>query len=250
MTNTIEALLSLEQAQHLVELLELGEVEQANSLISGALSDPTKSKLFEQVGLLTRQLHDSLVDFQNDNRLSELANSEIPDAKDRLTYVIEMTDKAANRTMDAVDESLPLANRLNDNIQQVLPGWNSLMNREIELDQFKALCHKLDKILKDSEQDADKLKQLLTEILMAQDFQDLTGQMIRRVITLVQEVEVKLVKMLTMFGEIDHKPKQGHANAPRVTGIEAEGPIMNAEARDDVVSGQDDVDDLLSSLGF
>lgn len=248
MTNTIEALLSLEQAQHLVELLELGEVEQANSLISGALSDPSKSQLFEQVGLLTRQLHDSLVDFQNDNRLSELANSEIPDAKDRLTYVIEMTDKAANRTMDAVDESLPLANRLNDNIQQVLPGWNSLMNREIELDQFKALCHKLDKILKDSEQDADKLKQLLTEILMAQDFQDLTGQMIRRVITLVQEVEVKLVKMLTMFGEIDHKPKQGHA--PRVTGIEAEGPIMNAEARDDVVSGQDDVDDLLSSLGF
>jgi chemotaxis protein CheZ len=212
------------------------------------LSDPSKSQLFEQVGLLTRQLHDSLVDFQNDNRLSELANSEIPDAKDRLTYVIEMTDKAANRTMDAVDESLPLANRLNDNIQQVLPGWNSLMNREIELDQFKALCHKLDKILKDSEQDADKLKQLLTEILMAQDFQDLTGQMIRRVITLVQEVEVKLVKMLTMFGEIDHKPKQGHA--PRVTGIEAEGPIMNAEARDDVVSGQDDVDDLLSSLGF
>ncbi|MCE2595538.1 protein phosphatase CheZ [Motilimonas cestriensis] len=250
MTSTNEALLSLEQAQHLVELLELGEVAQANSLISGVLSDPSKNELFEQVGLLTRQLHDSLIDFQNDNRLSELANSEIPDAKDRLTYVIEMTDKAANRTMDAVDESLPLADRLNENIQQVLPGWNSLMNREIELVQFKELCHKLDKILKDSEQDADKLRHLLTEILMAQDFQDLTGQMIRRVITLVQEVEVKLVEMLTMFGEIEQKPKQSDTDSPRTSGIEAEGPIMNAESRDDVVSGQDDVDDLLSSLGF
>ncbi|MCE0556255.1 MULTISPECIES: protein phosphatase CheZ [unclassified Motilimonas] len=250
MTSTNEALLSLEQAQHLVELLKLGEVAQANSLISGVLSDPSKNELFEQVGLLTRQLHDSLIDFQNDNRLSELANSEIPDAKDRLTYVIEMTDKAANRTMDAVDESLPLADRLNENIQQVLPGWNSLMNREIELVQFKELCHKLDKILKDSEQDADKLKHLLTEILMAQDFQDLTGQMIRRVITLVQEVEVKLVEMLTMFGEFEQKPKQSSTDAPRISGIEAEGPIMNAESRDDVVSGQDDVDDLLSSLGF
>ncbi|MFO6421880.1 protein phosphatase CheZ [Motilimonas sp. KMU-193] len=250
MTDTNGALLSLEQARHLVELLELGEVEQANSLISGALSDPTNSDLFEQVGLLTRQLHNSLVEFQNDNRLSELANSEIPDAKDRLSYVIEMTDKAANRTMDAVDESLPLADRLNENIQQVLPGWNSLMNREIELVEFKELCHKLDKILKDSEQDADKLRQLLTEILMAQDFQDLTGQMIRRVIALVQEVEVKLVEMLTMFGEIERKPKQEQAEAPRSSGIEAEGPIMNPETRDDVVSGQDDVDDLLSSLGF
>ncbi|MCE2571497.1 protein phosphatase CheZ [Motilimonas eburnea] len=250
MTDTNEALLSLEQARHLVELLELGEVEQANSLISGALSDPAKNDLFEQVGLLTRQLHNSLVEFQNDNRLSELANSEIPDAKDRLSYVIEMTDKAANRTMDAVDESLPLADRLNENIQQVLPGWNCLMNRELELVEFKELCHKLDKILKDSEQDADKLRQLLTEILMAQDFQDLTGQMIRRVISLVQEVEVKLVEMLTMFGEIERKPKQEQASVPSSSGIEAEGPIMNAEARDDVVSGQDDVDDLLSSLGF
>ncbi len=248
MSDTNGALLSLEQAQHLVELLELGEVEQANSLISGALSDPANNELFEQVGLLTRQLHNSLVEFRNDNRLSELANSEIPDAKDRLSYVIEMTDKAANRTMDAVDESLPLADRLNENIQQVLPGWNSLMNREIELVEFKELCHKLDKILNDSEQDADKLRQLLTEILMAQDFQDLTGQMIRRVIALVQEVEIKLVEMLTMFGEIERKPKQ--EQAPRSSGIEAEGPIMNAEARDDVVSGQDDVDDLLSSLGF
>lgn len=251
MADTDEALITLEQANQLVALLEQGEVSQANNLVSSAIADPAKSELFEQVGMLTRQLHDSLMDFQNDNRLSELAKSEIPDARDRLSYVIEMTDKAANKTMDAVEESLPLADRLNDHIQQVLPGWNDLMNRKIDIGQFKELCHKLDEILKVSEQDADRLRQLLTEILMAQDFQDLTGQMIRRVITLVQEVEVKLVEMLTMFSAIEGSSEQQVTPEKKVkSGIESEGPIMNAEQRDDVVCGQDDVDDLLSSLGF
>ena len=83
---------------------------------------------------------------------------------------------------------------------------------------------------------------------MAQDFQDLTGQMIRRVITLSQEVEAKLVEMLTLFGEPLAERSESSVNANR--GIEAEGPIINKETRTDVVNSQDDVDDLLSSLGF
>ena len=173
--------------------------------------------------------------------------SQISDATERLNYVVTMTERAANRTMDAVEASLPIADRLNDNIQLVMPNWNALMSRDLELGQFKALCHQLNDFIKASESDADKLRQLLTEILMAQDFQDLTGQMIRKVIKLVQEVETKLIEMLTMFGEgvIDHS-----ARSLPASGIEAEGPIMNPQTRSDVVNGQDDVDDLLSSLGF
>ncbi|TNI69655.1 protein phosphatase, partial [Aeromonas salmonicida] len=159
---------------------------------------------------------------------------------------IDMTDKAANRTMDAVEASLPIADRLNDGIQSVLPNWQALMGRSLDVGQFKVLCHQLDDFLKSSEADADTLRQLLTEILMAQDFQDLTGQMIRKVIKLVQEVETKLVEMLTMFGDVGAEPPKP---VPR-NAIEAEGPIINAEHRDDVVNGQDDVDVLLSSLGF
>ncbi len=81
---------------------------------------------------------------------------------------------------------------------------------------------------------------------MAQDFQDLTGQMIRKVIALVHEVESKLVDMLTLFGE----PEAVAVSTPRDRGIEAEGPIVNKASRTDVVHNQDDVDDLLSSLGF
>ncbi|MFG0834891.1 protein phosphatase CheZ [Aeromonas bivalvium] len=246
MTAKTSAIISLEQARRLVAHLEQGEFESADDLLADICA-PNAAALFDKVGQLTRQLHDSLRDFQLDPRLPSLANEEIPDARERLNYVIDMTDKAANRTMDAVEASLPIADRLNDNIQLVLPNWQALMSRELGLGQFKALCHQLDDFIKASESDADKLRQLLTDILMAQDFQDLTGQMIRRVITLVQEVETKLIEMLTMFGDASAEP-----SAPKaaIKGIEAEGPIMNPHTRSDVVNGQDDVDDLLSSLGF
>ena len=124
------------------------------------------------------------------------------------------------------------------------------MSRDLQLGQFKELCKLLDDFLQVSVSDADSLRKYLTEILMAQDFQDLTGQMIRRVINLVQEVEVKLVEMLTMFGEASKPLNKTAEDIKEISGIEAEGPIMNASERVDVVDGQNDVDDLLSSLGF
>lgn len=245
-----QGLISLEQARELVAMLERGEQEQADRYLADVCMPQARS-LLDQVGQLTRQLHDSLQEFRNDPRLPELAESEIPDAKERLNYVIDMTDKAANRTMDAVEASLPIADRLNDRIQQVMPGWQGLMQRQLELNKFKELCFQLNDFLLDSEQDAERLRQLLTEILMAQDYQDLTGQMIRRVINLVQEVEAKLVEILSVFGRLpgmeDIKPEQQNVAKSAIT---AEGPIINKEHRDDVVSDQDGVDDLLSSLGF
>ncbi|MGL5525966.1 MAG: protein phosphatase CheZ [Aeromonas veronii] len=246
MTAKTRAMISLGQARMLVAHLEQGEFELADELLA-EVCVLNAADLFEKVGQLTRQLHDSLQEFRLDPRIPDLATHDIPDARERLSYVIDMTDKAANRTMDAVEASLPIADRLNDNIQLVMPNWNALMSRDMSVGQFKSLCHQLDDFIKASESDADKLRQLLTEILMAQDFQDLTGQMIRKVIKLVQEVETKLIEMLTMFGEAS---AEHSTRSIPVNGIEAEGPIMNPEARADVVNGQDDVDDLLSSLGF
>ncbi|MCW3173619.1 protein phosphatase CheZ [Shewanella subflava] len=245
MQPTISGLITLEQAQQLVELLKAGEQDQADEVVR-ELATPLQRELFEEVGKLTRQLHNALQDFQLDNRLSELANTEIPDAKERLNYVIDMTEQAANKTMDAVEECLPLADTIISNIQSVTPMWDKLMRRDIELVDFKTLCHDVQQFMLHSEHDSNRLRQLLNEILMAQDFQDLTGQMIRRVIDLVREVENNLVSMLTVFG--DYKPQSEPVEKDNK--IEAEGPIMHAELRDDVVAGQDEVDDLLSSLGF
>ncbi|ART81117.1 protein phosphatase CheZ [Oceanisphaera avium] len=244
--------INLEQAKILVAMLERGDQDGADRYLTDVCM-PQAKDLVEQVGQLTRQLHDSLQEFRNDPRLPELAESEIPDARERLSYVIDMTDKAANRTMDAVEASLPIADRLSDNITSVLPGWRELMARQLELNKFKDLCTELDGFLHNSEQDANQLRNLLTEILMAQDYQDLTGQMIRRVINLVQEVEAKLVAILTVFGRLpgmEAIQQKAEAKKSKVADITAEGPILNKEHREDVVSDQDGVDDLLSSLGF
>ncbi|QSX32705.1 protein phosphatase CheZ [Shewanella avicenniae] len=240
-------LITLEQAQELVALLQAGEQAQADEIVRD-LAQPIQKELFDEVGKLTRQLHNALVDFQVDSRLIELANNDIPDAKERLTYVIDMTEQAANKTMDAVEECLPLSDALTSNLSAVKPNWERLMRRDISLAEFKGLCHDVQHFLGQCDADANRLRQLLNEIMMAQDFQDLTGQMIRRVIDLVREVETSLVSLLTVFGAQTEEQLAETTSAK--SSIEAEGPILNAETRADVVTGQDEVDDLLSSLGF
>ena len=251
MTTNTNVPLSLEEAKQLVVYLEAGDNASANALFEAA-SMKENVELFAEVGKLTRQLHDALNNFQIDDRIKNLATDDIPDAQSRLTYVIEETEKAANTTMDAVEASMPIAELLATRINSVMPEWKKLMTRQIEVGEFKVLCKDLDELLEDGASQSAKLTQLLTEVLMAQGYQDLTGQVIRRVIDLVKEVEESLVNMLTMFGERDgsEQTKPLSPEADKAEGVKAEGPIIDAETRDDVVSGQDDVDDLLSSLGF
>ena len=246
--------ITLEEAKKLVAYLEEGDNASANAVLE-AVSVKESIELFAEVGKLTRQLHDSLNNFQIDERIKNLTVDDIPDAQTRLMYVIEETEKAANTTMDAVEECMPIAEVLSTRIEKIMPEWKKLMNRQLELGEFKVLCADLDELLEDGSKQSSKLTSLLTEVLMAQGYQDLTGQVIRRVIELVKEVEDSLVNMLTMFGE----PEQSEQDKPseakvekvnKIDSVEAEGPIIDADQRDDVVSGQDDVDDLLSSLGF
>ncbi|MBQ4831768.1 protein phosphatase CheZ [Pseudoalteromonas sp. MMG010] len=248
--------ITLEQARELVSLLENGEQEKADQLLINHASNE-QSKLFEEVGKLTRQLHSSLNNFDLDTRLSNLTTDKIPDAKKRLTYVIEVTENAANKTMDAVEASLPLAQQLADEVANMKPTWDRLMSRDIELGEFKKLCHSIDHFMNNSHFKTDQLQTLLTNVLMAQDYQDLTGQVIKRVIELVRDVEENLIQLLTAFAEQeDTSPakssEQLKASEPVIekslTG--PEGPIIDKESRNDVVSDQDEVDDLLSSLGF
>lgn len=248
--------ITLDQAKLLVELLENGEQEQANELLLQISSDE-QSELFAEVGKLTRQLHDSLKNFELDDKLSSLTQESLPDAKQRLNYVMEMTEQAANKTMDAIEASLPLADKLNNEINNLKPSWDRLMSRDLKLGEFKTLCRELDDFIQGTQKDTQQLHSLMTQVLMAQDYQDLTGQVIRRVIELVREVEDSLIYMLTVFGspvETSKEVNEKNTIVAEVSSTElgqvAEGPIIDAAERDDVVSGQDEVDDLLSSLGF
>ena len=254
MTTLKTAPISLEDAKKLVTLLESGDNQGAQELLesTGAQSSV---ELFAEVGKLTRQLHDSLNNFQLDPRIVNMANEDIPDAQTRLTYVIEATEEAANKTMDLVDSCMPIAEKLHDGIVKVMPEWNKLIARELQLGEFNLLVKEMDSFLKNGSEDSAKLTGLLTEVLMAQGYQDLTGQVIRRVIELVKEVEDNLVYMLTMFGGVESKDgvevvERPNKSENQADTIKAEGPILDADSREDVASDQDDVDDLLSSLGF
>jgi len=238
---------SLEEAKLLVEYLESGQQEKADELIA-EIQNPINSELFAEIGKLTRQLHDSLNNFQLDSRLNDLATADIPDAKERLNYVINRTEEAANKTMDAVESIFPVVDNIQQQIKTVNPLWHKLMHNKLELTEFKSLCVDIDLLLKTTDKESVRMHNLMTDVLMAQDFQDLTGQVIRKVIDLVREVEDSLIGMLTAFGI----STDGHldANKPKVGDNLVEGPIVNPTQREDVVADQDDVDDLLSSLGF
>ena len=238
--------ITLEQAKALVEFLEKGQQEEADQLLAD-IQNPINSELFAEIGKLTRQLHDSMMNFQLDSRLNDLANADIPDAKERLNYVISRTEDAANKTMDAVESIFPVVDTIQQQVKAVDPLWKKLMHNDLNLGEFKSLCLDIDKLLKTTSTETERMHALMTDVLMAQDFQDLTGQVIRKVIDLVREVEESLINMLTAFGVSEAEQQK----AILKTGENlVEGPIVNTEERDDVVSGQDDVDDLLSSLGF
>mgnify|MGYP005986613683 CR=1 FL=1 len=238
---------SLEQARSLVEFLETDQQDKADELVA-EIQNPINSELFAEIGKLTRQLHDSLTNFQLDSRLNDLATADIPDAKERLNYVITRTEEAANKTMDAVESIFPVIDNIANQVRAVNPTWTKLMNNEIDLKEFKSLCVDIDTLLVTTGKETSHMHSLMTDVLMAQDFQDLTGQVIRKVIDLVREVEESLISMLTAFG-ISPENSQGNTS-PNVGENLVEGPIVNTEDRDDVVEDQDDVDDLLSSLGF
>jgi chemotaxis protein CheZ len=244
-------MITLEQAEKLVDLLKGEQQEEANQLLVDICKGSAQHPMFEQIGALTRELHNALVDFQTNERMQVIANDEIPDARDRLEYVISKTEVAANKTMDSVDRCMPIADSMHESLLKVRPKWNELMHGRIELSEFKALCHDIDSLLSQVEGDSSELRGQLTEILMAQDFQDLTGQIIRRVITLVTEVEQRLVDILTVFGA-NQLEENSIINEQRdsKSHSEPEGPIINPHERNDAVSSQDEVDDLLSSLGF
>jgi len=244
---------AISQAKLLIEHLEAGNEKAAKSCLD-SLSAISESDLFKEIGKLTRDLHDTLNNFHLDTKLTSLAAQEIPDAKDRLKYVMTLTADAANTTMDAVEEGISISDTIKDKAAELDAGWQKVRNKELDGVQFRALCTLTETFISTTAGDSVKLHKLLEEALMAQGFQDLTGQVIKRVIQLVHEVEESLVATIKMFGEMSdyHDAVNGKSEDNNIKDktIEASGPAMNAANRSDVVNSQDEVDDLLSSLGF
>ena len=236
----------LETARALVASLEAGDEDEAKRLID-SLSPASGSNddLFVEVGRLTRELHDAINGFLLDARISDMTNVEIPDAKERLNYVITMTQQSADRTLTQVEKSLPTVAEMEKLSAELSEEWNKLRQRMLTKDEFKGLSDRLADFLEQTTEDSQALHASLSEVLMAQDFQDLTGQIIRKVITLVHDVEEKLVKLVRITGNKLDDGKAGKHDAKELA-----GPAIPGLDQGEQVTSQDDVDDLLSSLGF
>ncbi len=245
-----------DRARALVEQLEGGNFPAAAEVIR-SINEARDRSIYREVGKLTRGLHDAIRNFEIDTGATGLDHdsmSKMANAQERLDYVINLTQKSANKTMDMVEEGIPVAERLGASASALRADWQRLIKRDMRPDEFRDLYHRIDGFLGTATLDSSELSAKFNSILLAQDFQDLSGQVIKKVITLVQEVEARLVELMRVAGQVEHLTgmfKTDVEHRPKLAAdIVAEGPQINPHERDDVVSGQDDVDDLLSSLGF
>jgi len=242
--------LLLDQARTLVTELEAGNDSAAGGLIE-ELSRMREQTLFQELGKMTRQLHDSLTSFALDSRMQSMAESDIPDAKARLNHVINMTEESANRTLSAVEGTLPIAEQLQDQANILHEKWDRFRNKDMNVEEFRGMSQEIGDFLDVTTTRASQIHGNLSEVMMAQGFQDLTGQIIRRVITLVTEVEDNLVELIRLSGDAE-AGMQNSGDAEKTEDImQGIGPQVPGVSDDGgSVSGQDEVDDLLSSLGF
>lgn len=198
-----------------------------------------QDEMIARIGYMTRILHDSLRGLGLDKALEEVTQ-EIPDARDRLNYVVRMTEQAAQRVLNATDVALPLQDEISSNAEALKTQWQALLQGAARKGDYDHLARQTIEFLDAASGNAGKTHEQLMDIMMAQDFQDLTGQVIKRVTELAQDLENQLVQVLIDFNPALKKDSDGLLNGPQIA----------PERAPDAVSGQEQVDDLLDSLGF
>jgi len=258
-TQTPDMIEELRQcAAALTEKLQGDQYEEASALIE-KVTNCRDQHIFQSIGKLTRGLHDSMKNFNVDGGVCSATNEhagecEFNDASNRLNYVMELTQNAAEKTMDMVEEAAPISLSLGQEAAVLKTEWLRLRQREMTPDEFRGFYERLDKFFDVTDTSTKKLNENLQSIILEQGFQDLTGQVLKRVISLMSEVEDNLVSLVKIAAQVESvvgiKPEEVKAQAEKEADIKGEGPQIKAEEREDVVGSQDEVDDLLSSLGF
>lgn len=200
--------------------------------------------MFERLGGIVRLLHDSLRELGYDKALTE-ASSAIVDAQDRLEYVATLTEQAANKVLNTLDDGMPAQDLLSKQAKDMENRWADLFSGKLSLDEFKALAGDSRQFAASVNEATEAEKARLLEIMMAQDFQDITGQLIKKVVKITQTVEQELAQLLRDHAPADLKEKLAKKEAPPVA-----APLMSGPSVPDTALNQDNVDDLLADLGF
>lgn len=205
-------------------------------------SPDVSANVHYKIGVLTRQLHNSLNELGFADRLRG-SMGELPDAQNRLSYIARLTGEAAEKVLARVEVAKAQQEALADRVRS--------MRAELIKDPVAAVAKgHIMNFLQEVEEGTLQADSHLTEIMMAQDFHDLTGQVIARVVALAADLETQLLALLI---QTSPHPEQAAAQAQVQTEKPAEhlaGPVVDPENTPDVVTSQSQVDDLLASLGF
>lgn len=235
-----------EGAQRILTTLDDGDVDAAYREVQ-RLVQLRELNLYDEIGRITRGLHDALaaVSAEAAGSLAQATTGEIEESpRERLRYVSELTANAANRTMDLVEGSQPHAGRVSASASELV-GF--LDDPELNLGQLRHYCRDEAEVIR---RESEAISHNLQDILLAQGYQDLSGQIIQRVIALLQRLEDELVLLVRRCADVEQATGVFARNAVSASHVEApdplraEGPLTRASTRSDVLTGQDEVDKI------
>ena len=226
----------------LSEALTAGDAAAFFTELDGLLQRRERM-LFLDLRKLTGDLQSALQRFRVDSRLVDLAEKDVPDARLRLDHVLHLTDEAAHRTLDLVEQSCPIAERTAQAANDLHEQWKLFRARKIAVEDFQRMVQNVDVFLQAASGDMDKVRENLSQVLLAQGYQDLSGQIIRGVMKLVAELEVALADLVRLSQTGARTARQVSDETRRGFGPPIPGIKTTA------VNGQQDVDALLSGLG-
>jgi len=242
-----------EKAHLLISSIQEGDVDHAMQQLL-EFNNGRNIDLYRQIGKITRGLHSAIVNMEIK---SDAANDHQRDIHARLSYVIELTADAANRTMDLAEDALPFASALRNESTRLAVDWEKLGKRELTAEDFRKLYVQMTSFLNYAATESERLHVGFTEIVLAQSYQDLSGQILQKVMAMLQNTEKELVSLLALAGKVQEQGGDDEAEeaAPQISAgtivpardIVAEGPLPDSTGS---LKNQDEVDDLLSSLGF
>ncbi|HTH44143.1 MAG TPA: protein phosphatase CheZ [Oxalicibacterium sp.] len=201
--------------------------------------DIADKPMFERLGGIVRLLHDSLRELGYDRSLSSVA-SEITDAQGRLEHVAALTEQAANKVLNAIDVGMPEQDALSKQAKDMDARWTQLYEGKLSVEEFKTLASDSRQFSAKVNEVTEAEKARLLEIMMAQDFQDITGQLIKKIVSITHKAESELAQLLR-----DNAPAEVKA-AHEAKPVE----LLNGPSAPTVAMVQDDVDSLLADLGF
>jgi len=231
-----------QRAEELQRVAEPDKTSDNDADVQGAAPSAAQAtgNLHHRLGSLTRLLHDTLCELGYDKAVTSLVQG-LPDARDRLNYIAQLTGQAAEKALNCVDRGQELQAGIGSDAKSLSAEWERVFAQEVSVQEFRAIADRTRQYLQTVPKLTGELGAVFTDIMMAQDFHDLTGQVIKKIVDLAKFTEEQLIELLLETTPPELRAEMEHHLA---------GPVVNPHGRSDVVTSQQQVDELLDKLGF